>query len=324
MLNIYFNLDRRSGIPIYIQVKQQIKNFIQQGIWEKGHKLPPERQLAEKLKVSRNTISAAYKELEIEGYLSSHQGRGTFVAYTNSRFQRHPSQDKLIKIIDKAMEETLQNGFDLDEFIVMCHTRAQEKKNVLSNLKVAFIECNHEQLDYFSKEIELGAGISILPVLLEDLKKDPKAFSVNFKDVDIIVTTFFHIEEVRSLLADGNKEILGIALDPQVETLVKIARIPKNKRIGVVCISNNFAQKVLQSIENAGIELPDIKISISKKIEELMEFVKDLDVIIASPSRKKELIELVNPEKEIIEFIYLPDLGSINMLKTAIFHLRKK
>ena len=43
----------------------------------KGKKLPTERELAKALRVSRNTISTAYKELEDEGVLYSHQGRGT-------------------------------------------------------------------------------------------------------------------------------------------------------------------------------------------------------------------------------------------------------
>lgn len=318
-----FNIDRKNGIPIYIQVKEQIKKHIQQGVWQSGVKLPTERQLAKRLNVSRNTVSAAYKELENEGILKSYQGRGTFVSNVSDIFVRKNRKERLIKIIDKAMEEAIKLGFDLDEFVVLSHIRATAKKEMMKKVKVAFVECNKEQLDYFTKELELGSGVSILPILLEDFKENPQYVNKVLEDVDIIVTTFFHIEEVKKLLDPRSKEVLGIALDPKLETIVKIAKIPKDKKIGLLCISENFAQKVLKSIENAGLKFPVLTVSTNTERKAIKKFVENCDVIIASPSRKKDLIEFVD-ESKVIEFIYVPDTGSINMLKSALFELKQK
>ena len=56
-----FELSRESGIPLYIQIKEQIRKQIEENAWQPGFKLPTERQLASLLGVSRNTVSMAYQ-----------------------------------------------------------------------------------------------------------------------------------------------------------------------------------------------------------------------------------------------------------------------
>ena len=53
---LHIDLDRQSGVPIYLQIKFRIKELIEQGIWRHGFKLPTERKLANELEVSRNTL----------------------------------------------------------------------------------------------------------------------------------------------------------------------------------------------------------------------------------------------------------------------------
>ncbi|HHU69862.1 MAG TPA: GntR family transcriptional regulator [Thermoanaerobacterales bacterium] len=320
MLNI--DLDRESGVPIYLQIKYRIKEFIKLGIWRKGFKLPPERELADELRVSRNTVSNAYKELEEEGYIFSHQGKGTFVAYQDNIGYQSFDNEKLINIVDKALDEALNSGYSLDEFSVVCHTRIEEKKEIIKNFKIAFIECNNEQLECFLKRIELGEGVTAVTVLLDDFKKNPKSTNEILKNVDIIVTTFTHRDDVKQLLQDKNKEVIGIGLAPPADTLIKISQIPNTKRVGLYCNSHNFAKTVLKSFKQAGIELPNLRTIISKDPKKI-ELINELDVIITSPENKKEIVELIEGDKEIIEFSFLPDQGSINMLNTTIVLLKK-
>ena len=60
--------------PFIFQIKEYIKQIEKQK-WSVGSRLPTERDLAKKIGVSRKTVSLAYKELESEGYISSHQGK---------------------------------------------------------------------------------------------------------------------------------------------------------------------------------------------------------------------------------------------------------
>jgi GntR family transcriptional regulator len=69
-----------SGIPIYIQLREQLLRAIGAGECKPGDRLPTMRQVAVALKIDLNTVQRAYAELERDGVLSTTRGRGTFVA----------------------------------------------------------------------------------------------------------------------------------------------------------------------------------------------------------------------------------------------------
>jgi DNA-binding transcriptional MocR family regulator len=81
-------IDRESNVPYYIQLRNQIKKFILSGILKPNTKLPPSRNLADNLKINRNTVLTAYEELEADGLVYSHVGKGTFVSDMNVHVDR--------------------------------------------------------------------------------------------------------------------------------------------------------------------------------------------------------------------------------------------
>ncbi|PKM82958.1 MAG: GntR family transcriptional regulator [Firmicutes bacterium HGW-Firmicutes-14] len=318
-----FDLDKGKGIPKYMQLMNEIKRLIQTGEWEPGMQVPTERDLADKLNISRNTVSAAYKELEAEGILVSTQGRGTFVTDSDAVIKRESRKERLLKIIDIAIEEAAELGFNIDEFLVLTHRRVMAKKEMLSRVKVVFIECNKEQLDHFSRELHLDPGVSIVPVLLDDFRNEPERVNKLVAGSDLVLTTFFHLEEVKKLVTVKGVDIIGIALDPQLETIVKIARLPQGTRLGIVCLSETFISKIKGSLKRAGIDHLDICSTTSKNAEELEGFLSKVDAIVVSPNRHREVTEYNPKHKQEIEFMYTPDTGSVNVVKTALLELKR-
>ena len=69
----------RTGVPIYVQLRDQILQAIRSGLLEPGERLPTMRQVAVALKVDLNTVRHAYDELERLGALTLERGRGSFV-----------------------------------------------------------------------------------------------------------------------------------------------------------------------------------------------------------------------------------------------------
>lgn len=304
---------RGNGFPLYLQLKREIELRVKKGWWEPGLKLPPEREMARLLGVSRNTVSAAYRQLEDQGLLVSRQGRGTFVGRSSAR----PStltEGKVLHALGLAWEELASLGYGPEEFLDLAREVVSGPPRAV---RVALVECNREQLDYFSRELELGSGVRILPVLVEDFRRNPGAVNALLEGVDLVVTTFFHLDEVRGLVADPNKEILGIALDPLMETMVKIALLPRRKKTGLVCRSEAFAERVQKSLANAGIEL-ELAVTTTADRRELGEFLRGVKAAIVSPGRFREVEALMPPGRKVIEFIYQPDAGSINLLRAAV------
>lgn len=305
-------------IPLYLQVKQYIKSNIDENKWPVGYKLPTERELAKTLEVSRKTVSLAYKELEKEGVITSHQGRGTFVI-NNCPLQKSSELGNIniIEKLDYFIRESIKAGIEPEEFLDLCKKRVYRYIQEYKKIKIVFIECNQEQLDYFCKELELGAGVATTPILLQDFKKNIKDIKKKIQYHDFIVTTFFHIEEVKNLINDDKVEILPLALNPKLESIIKIARINKNSRVGLLTISQNFAEKVKNAIYDIGLDFDNIHSEIFADSGMIKKFVESSDVVIVSPGRKKDVLPFKD-EKDIIEFIFVPDMGSINLLKSAI------
>ncbi|HCO74924.1 MAG TPA: GntR family transcriptional regulator, partial [Clostridium sp.] len=133
-------IDKKNGIPLYIQVKKQIMHLIKDGTLRVGSKMPTERELSQELVVSRNTISAAYNELEAKGVLKSIRGKGTFVAEEVVSWQSYDSRRKINKFVDLALEEALECGIDPDDFLDIVTNRVSEKKDVMNKVTSAFVE----------------------------------------------------------------------------------------------------------------------------------------------------------------------------------------
>ena len=81
-------ISNRSAIPIYEQIKEQVKESIYTNELEDGQMLPSIRQLAKDLKISVITTTRAYNDLEQEGLISSVQGKGFFVEPKNHELIR--------------------------------------------------------------------------------------------------------------------------------------------------------------------------------------------------------------------------------------------
>src|ERR1700760_644538 len=74
-----FRLNQSSGIPLYLQLMEQVKHAVETGALHEGDQLPPIRKLAEDLIMNPNTVARAYRELEHEGVLEVRHGSGAFI-----------------------------------------------------------------------------------------------------------------------------------------------------------------------------------------------------------------------------------------------------
>lgn len=115
---IKFILDPKDGSPFYRQIIDQIKFGIASGQLKVGEQLPTVRSMAIELKVNLNTISKAYKELEIQRILETHQGTGTFI---NSKdillLSEREKQKKIQDICKEFLTIAFTYGFSIDNII---------------------------------------------------------------------------------------------------------------------------------------------------------------------------------------------------------------
>jgi GntR family transcriptional regulator len=107
---LFINIDPSSGLPIYLQIAQQIKTAVAMGRLEPEEPLPSVRQLAVELAVNPNTVARAYLDLEIEGVIYKRQGAGTFVSGQGVRVSKVERRRVLSELLERALVEGINLG----------------------------------------------------------------------------------------------------------------------------------------------------------------------------------------------------------------------
>jgi GntR family transcriptional regulator len=109
-------VDPRSGVPIYLQVIEQIKRSVALGILGSGEQLPTVKQLALDLTINPNTVAKAYRELERDGVIETSPGRGSFVKSNGvADTTKAAANDVARDAIDAAVREAKSIGLAADD-----------------------------------------------------------------------------------------------------------------------------------------------------------------------------------------------------------------
>jgi len=120
---VLFQINFKSGMPIYLQLVDQIKAAAASGALRTGEALPSIRPLAEELRVNRNTIAKAYSELESLGVIETLPGRGSFLKENHSALRKEVRRRLLIEEIDQALVQAHHLQVPSDEFLELVHER---------------------------------------------------------------------------------------------------------------------------------------------------------------------------------------------------------
>jgi len=108
-----FTVDPHSGVPMYLQLIEQVKRSVALGVLAPGEQLPTVKQLALDLTINANTVARVYRELERDGVIETSPGRGSFVR-DNGGVGRatRAADDVAASAIDNAVREAKSIGID--------------------------------------------------------------------------------------------------------------------------------------------------------------------------------------------------------------------
>jgi GntR family transcriptional regulator len=123
---LWFSINPRSSVPIYQQIKEQVRKGIDGGLLEPGDRLPSVRELAAQLLVNPNTVAKAYQELELEGVVATVRGRGTFVSESARRASREERVEMLKQMMERLLEESQHLQLSREEMEACFHEVLKE------------------------------------------------------------------------------------------------------------------------------------------------------------------------------------------------------
>lgn len=128
-----FRLDTHSGVPVYRQLIDQVQAAIATSALRAGDQLPTVRRVAVELAINPNTVSRAYREMEIRGILDTQQGTGTFVAEVRLDISAGRDPEELQRQLNQLVTEFVARagsaGFTVRDLAEALHQLSPETPN---------------------------------------------------------------------------------------------------------------------------------------------------------------------------------------------------
>lgn len=315
-----FQIDKNSNLQINEQIALQLRYQIISGELERSSKLPSVREMASMLNINRHTISRAYKDLEDEGLIVTKQSLGTFVT-KDLELPHKKDVDKFIETIKEAMEISNTLGFTTKEFMATAQSIYLKESNG-KNIRGIFIECNHSALKQYINDIKEKLDIEIEGCLLSDIEEGN--ISINrINDYDFVMTTVGHYASLKKLIKN-NDNIYAINFGPYLKVLNKLKGLPKDSRLGIVCISDTGAIGLKQVLIDLGIVQGVIMVESTKDLVKVKELANSVDILIVSKYALEENAGFFNSlQNKIVEYSNVLQDTSVRMLEEVIQHIKQ-
>ena len=120
------HITSNDGVPIYLQIVNQVKYLVASGRLSPGEELPPIRVLAEQLLVNPNTVARAYRELETAGVVTKRRTAGTYVSQRGSPLDRRERLRIISERVDALLAEARQMNVTIDQVFALIRRRDEK------------------------------------------------------------------------------------------------------------------------------------------------------------------------------------------------------
>lgn len=298
---IFSNLKLIKNKPIFIQIEEHIKKNIMNGTLLKDNKLPSTREVAEFLKVSRNSVITAYENLQSQGLISSKPGKGTFVE-VELKIEKENFKIDWLKRENKYSKKCRE--FDIIKSLPKYEKGMISFKSIAPEEKLFDLEeFKRSFLNVWSLEgeklLNYGYAQGYKP-LIEYLKNYMKEKGVDIKNKDVLITNGF-TEGFDLVLSSFSKPKDVIVCEkPTHNTALKIMKAKDLRIIGIemdregIIISR--LKKVIQKFPVKFVYLipsyhnPTGIVTSAQRRRDIYEILKDYQIPIIEDGFNEELI----------------------------------
>jgi len=132
---VHLHITANDGVPIYLQIVNQVKFLVASGRLAPGAEMPPIRVLAERLVVNPNTVARAYRELEVAGIVVKRRTAGTYVSDAGSPLARRERLKILAERIDMLLAEARQLNIGVEEILQLVRQRDESLQASTGEMK---------------------------------------------------------------------------------------------------------------------------------------------------------------------------------------------
>jgi DNA-binding transcriptional regulator YhcF (GntR family) len=282
-----------------------------------GQKIPTCEALAVEFGANKNTVSKAYRSLAQRGFLLSRAGFGTFIGKRPVRDAPDGSLGGITGLLSLAVQEAKLSGLDQSQFrkfVDDAVTRAYGH----AGPRVGFIECNRRDATVLSRDLQVAIGHPIEPLLIDAVLADPQRF---VDEYGILAVNFTHLSVIERALGAYRAEsagahILGLHIPIDPESLMQVARLRAETRVGIVCDLKQTLLSLQGMVNgfNPGLLVDGCLASEGASIAQLLQWS---DVLLITPSAAARVSMTKSPIPT-VTLDFRPDPRSVEQLSTLI------
>jgi GntR family transcriptional regulator len=294
---IHLRVDARSPIPLRWQLSEQLKHVIEAGSVPGDQALPSIRELAGFLGINPNTVARAIEDLKRSGHVEARRGKGVFVAAPSPP---RPSLTHREGFLKDTVIRAAALGLTPDDVAVGVLSLAGLGVAALrAAAEVLLVECSASELDFFARELQAQLPVRVAKVLLKDLATTVRQEARPGRWA-AAVTSFGHLPEVERRLVGLSIPVLALLAEAHLETLQRLAQLPRGARVGVIAAAVETTHSVEHSIAAAA--LPNIAGIETCPAEgrALKRLGRRVSVIVCSSSTARQVQGLVDPAVPVI------------------------
>ncbi|MEG4407032.1 GntR family transcriptional regulator [Microcoleus sp. MON2_D5] len=289
-------VDTASPITIGAQITEQIKLLIVRGNLKPNQPLPPIIQLAKYLGVNHTTVAQVYNELISSGYFVGNRGKRTVIA--DSPFIRQMvARKSFYDLLSQAFQAASQYGLTASEFSAAAYAQAVLVDR--HQINVAFVNFYPDSIE-ISACLEAATGLALVSIPWAHLHtKEPQALS-QLLSADLIVTTIKNLWDVAQI-ADPNKEVIGIEVQPDMQLLSHISSLPRNAKVLFVCQEQSSSEAMKQIIDY-NVHHIESKAVTLECVHNNVPGLQDFDLVVGSTYVEKQLSRYIPKNVKLMTF----------------------
>jgi DNA-binding transcriptional regulator YhcF (GntR family) len=283
-----------------------------------GQKIPTCEALAAEFGANKNTVSKAYRSLAQRGFLLTRAGFGTFIGKRPVRDTLDGSLDSITGLLSLALQEAKLSGLDqlqfrkfVDDVVTQAYGHAGPR--------VGFIECNRRDATMLSRDLQLAIAHPIEPLLIDAVLAEPQRF---VDEYDILAVNITHLSVIERALdfhgkeKSGHAHIFGLHIPIDPESLMHVARLRADTRVGIVCDLKQTLLSLKGMVDgfNPGLRVDGCLAKERASIRKLLQWS---DVLLITPSAV-ERMPITESQIPIITLDFRPDPRSVEQLTALI------
>jgi len=307
------SIERDSGTPIYLQLKDQIRRAISVGELQPHDTLPSIRKLERSLGVNRNTIRSAYLELHAEGTLILQRGKEAVIAPRRGKSQSRVSAQQVLKLASKIVQKVETEGLDAVWFRTAYRQAAFEHDRRYP--KLVFIECSQAQVDYFTRIMEATWNRRVCGIDLNCLRENQGLIPPSTK---YVLSTELHLAEVRQLLPDFDHGFFEIKARLSSIFFQDVYRL-SGLKTGLLLRDRESISGMRHLVRGIIQVKGDLEVALLDNRKKALDMIKSVEALVYTTPCQQLVKQFAPPDVISQELLFEPVPEELEQLKMNLF-----